>query len=261
MTTSIHPTAIVSQSAKLGSDVQIGPFAIINDDAEIGDRSVIHAHAIVGPRVIMGAANQVHSFSIIGALPQDLSFDPATPTGVLVGDNNDFRESVTVSSATRAGEYTRIGSNCFFMNNSHAAHDCVLGDRNILANGAALGGHVQLGDKVFFGAGAMAHQFCRVGSYAMVAALIGVRKDVLPYSMVGGSPVLHYRLNTIGLRRAGITGTNYATLNKAFRLLRNKQELAELPSTDELEYLRTWLSTQSKRGIYGFARPENKGEE
>ena len=261
MATTIHPTAIVSQSARLGSDVEIGPYAIINDHAEIGDRSVIHAHATVGPRVIMGSANHVRSYSIVGALPQDLSFDPATPSGVVMGDHNDFREGVTISSATKADHSTLIGSNCLFMNNSHVAHDCVVGDNNIFANGAAAGGHVQLGDKVFFGAGAMAHQFCRIGSYAMVAAMIGVRKDVLPYSMVGGTPVCHYRLNTIGLRRAGITGASYGTLNKAFRLLRNNEALVELPESDELEYLQTWLSAVSKRGIYGFARPGNRGDD
>jgi len=252
MPPSIHPTAYIAPGAKLGLGVGVGPFAVIEDHVEIGDGCQIGAHAIIQPWVRMGQNNVVHPTAVLGGLPQDLGFKPDTETWVDIGDNNVFREGVTVSRATQPGGATRIGSGCYLMNNAHIGHDCRLGDHNILASNVALGGHVHVGERVFFGGGAVVHQFCRVGSYAILQGLAGINKDVLPFMMVGGRPGKHYRLNLIGLRRAGIDGENLKAVSAAIRRLRNKLKLDDLPGTAELDYLRQWLEEGGKRGILPF---------
>ncbi|MDD5036188.1 MAG: acyl-ACP--UDP-N-acetylglucosamine O-acyltransferase, partial [Methylococcaceae bacterium] len=178
MKTNIHPTAYVASGAKLGADVSVGPFAVIEDQVEIGEDCRIGAHAIIQPKVRMGSGNVIHPTAVIGGLPQDLAFDPNTETWVEIGDDNIFREGVSISRATQPGGATRIGSRCYLMNNSHVGHDCSVGDHTIFAGGATLGGHVQVGERVFLGGGVMIHQFCRIGSYAMLQGLAGINKDV-----------------------------------------------------------------------------------
>jgi UDP-N-acetylglucosamine acyltransferase len=138
------------------------------------------------------------------------------------------------------------------MNNSHVAHDCSIGDNTIFANNVAIGGHVEVGRKVFMGGAVVVHQFCRVGSYAIVQGTTGLNMDVLPFMLIGGRPARHYRLNTVGLRRAGITGDRYKVLEAAFRRLKNKKSLEDLEETEELKLLKAWLSVKSKRGLHGF---------
>jgi UDP-N-acetylglucosamine acyltransferase len=148
------------------------------------------------------------------------------------------------------------------MNNSHVGHDCQLGDHNIFASNVALGGHVQVGDRVFFGGGAVVHQFCRVGSLAILQGLAGINKDALPYTMIGGRPGKHYRLNLVGLRRAGIDGDRLKAVSTAFRRLRQRESLDDLPDTPELSYLRDWLAAESRRhGYLGFIEARSKADE
>ncbi|MCI0653539.1 MAG: acyl-ACP--UDP-N-acetylglucosamine O-acyltransferase [Methylococcaceae bacterium] len=248
----IHPTAIVSASACLGSDVKIGPYAIIEDDVEIGDACYIDAHTVIRPFVVMGKGNRVLPHAVIGGLPQDTGFDPIQRTEIRIGDNNVFREGVTVNRATTPGAATRIGSDCYFMNNSHVAHDCVIGDRVVFASDVAIGGFVEIGDRAFLGGGAKVHQFCRIGAVVMISGTVGVLQDVIPYTMAGDSPACHYRLNSVGLKRAGIGGERYQLLSQAFRRLKNRENLDGLAESPELTYLRTWLSGPSKRGISSF---------
>lgn len=248
MKTMIHPTAVIAPDVELGSGVSVGAFAVLEGPSRIGDGCVIDAQVVIRPHVSLGQRNRVHSTAVLGGLPQELAFDPSLPTRLTIGDDNVFREGVTISRATQAGGATRIGSGNYFMNNSHAGHDCVLGDANIFASGATLGGHVQVGDRAFFGGGVMVHQFCRIGSLVILQGLAGINKDVLPFTMVGGRPGRHYRLNLVGLRRAGIDGERLKAVSAAFRRLRAKQDLDGLPDTDELAYLRGWLDLPSKRG-------------
>ncbi|MBS1214721.1 MAG: lpxA, partial [Proteobacteria bacterium] len=247
MQAEIHPTAVVAATAKLGAGVRVGPFAVIADFVEIGDGCSIGAHAVVEPRVRMGENNTVHPHAVLGGLPQDLSFSPDTETWLDIGDGNVFREGVTISRATKPGTSTRIGSHCYLMNNSHVGHDCTVGDYTIFAGGATLGGHVHVGDRVFLGGGVMTHQFCRIGSFAMLQGLAGINKDVLPFMMVGGRPGKHYRLNLVGMRRAGIDGERLKAVSAAMRRMRKHESLDDLPETPELTYLRAWLAAESKR--------------
>lgn len=249
----IHPSAVVAAGARLEPDVSVGAGAIIEDGAEIGAACTIGPHAVIASGVRLGVRNRVYAHAVLGAPPQDLGFDPNVVGAVQIGDDNVFREGVTVSRPTQPGGVTRIGSRCYLMANSHVAHDCAVGDRVIFANGAALGGHVQVEDGVFLGGGAMVHQFCRIGRLAMVGGLTGAAMDVLPFSMVGGNRARHYRLNLVGLRRAGVDGARLRALSEAFRRLRRRQPLEALPATPEIEHLRLWLAAQSRRGIHGFA--------
>ena len=262
MNTTIHPTAYIASEARLGEGVQVGPFAVIEGPCEIGAGSRIDAHAVIHPFVRMGRDNRVHPHSVLGGLPQDLGFDPGRETWLEIGDGNTFREGATLSRATRDGGATRLGSGNYLMNNSHVGHDCVLGDRNIFASGATLGGHVQVGDRVFFGGGVMVHQFCRIGSHAILQGMAGINKDVIPFTLVGGRPGKHYRLNLIGIRRAGIDGERLKAVSAAYRLLRKRQSLDGLPDTPELAYLRAWLAEPSKRGgNLGFIDIRGRGED
>jgi UDP-N-acetylglucosamine acyltransferase len=194
----------------------------------------------------------LHPHAVLGGLPQDVGFKPETVTWLVIGDNNVFREGFTAHRATRENGETRIGSGCYFMNNSHVAHDCRIGDKTIFANNVAIGGHVEVGSHVFMGGGVVAHQFCRVGSYAIVQGTTGLNMDVIPFMLIGGRPARHYKLNTVGLRRAGITGERYNVLSAAFRLLKNKKSLDSLEETEELKLLKEWLAVKSKRGLHGF---------
>ena len=258
----IHPTAFVAPDVELGPGVSVGPFAVIEGPTRIGEHSVIEAHAVIRPYVRMGARNHVHPHAVLGGLPQDLGFDPATESYLDLGDDNVFREGVTLSRATKAGLSTQVGSKNYFMNNTHVGHDCILGDGNILASGATLGGHVLVGDRVFFGGGVMVHQFCRIGSLAILQGLAGINKDSLPFTMVGGRPGKHYRLNLVGMRRAGIDGDRLKMVSQAFRRLKAQQDLEGLPDTPELTYLREWLNAESRRGgVLGFIEARSRNDE
>lgn len=263
MINSIHPTAYIAPSAQLGENVQVGPFAVIEHDVVIGDHCQIGAHAVIQPFVKMGGGNVVHPHVVLGDLPQDVSFKASTVSWLLIGDNNVFREGFTAHRASVAEGATLIGSGCFFMNNSHVAHDCRVGDKTIFANNVAIGGFVEIGQNVFMGGNVVAHQFCRIGSFAIVQGTTGLNMDVMPFTLVGGRPARHYRLNTVGLRRAGITGEAYQVLSRAFRLLRAKESLEGLTETSELLQLKQWLAVKSKRGVHGFKllSPKNTDDE
>ena len=250
----IHSTAVVATGSKLAQGVVVGPFAVIEEAVEIGAGTLIGPHAVIHRFARIGRNNRIHAHAVIADEPQDLSFC-GEETWVEIGDDNVLREGVTIHRSTDAALPTRIGSGCYLMAYAHAGHECQLGDGVILTNNVMLAGHVEVGDRAIVAGGAAIHQFCRVGSLTMVSGLAGVVKDVLPYSIVMGLPARHYRLNTVGLRRAGIIGERYRTLEQAFRALRSQQSLDGLADTPETEHLRSWLRAPSKRGLTGFAAP------
>ena len=252
MTQKIHPTAYISPSAILGENVSIAPFAVVDDNVQIGDNCQLGAHSVVQPYVKMGKGNVLHPHAVLGGLPQDLSFKAETVSWLEIGDGNVFREGFTAHRASVEKGATLIGSDCYFMNNSHVAHDCKVGNQTIFANNVAIGGFVDVGNNVFMGGAVVVHQFCRVGSFAIVQGTTGINKDVIPFMLIAGYPAKHYRLNSVGLRRAGIKGDRYKVLSSAFRLLKNKESLDGLEQTDELQYLHQWLSVKSGRGLHNF---------
>jgi len=252
MAQNIHPTAFIAPDVTLGDNITVGPFAVIETGAELGANCQVGAHAVIHSHVKMGAGNILHPHAVLGGLPQDTSFKAETVSWLIIGDNNVFREGFTAHRSSKENGKTHIGSGCFFMNNSHVAHDCTIGNNTIFANNVAIGGHVEVGNNVFMGGAVVVHQFCRVGSYAIVQGTTGLNMDVIPFMLIGGRPARHYKLNTVGLRRAGITGDRYKVLSTAFRLLKNKNSLDELEETEELNQLKEWLAVKSKRGIHGF---------
>ena len=250
---SIHPTAVVSDKAEIDAAVCIGPFAVVEDNVHIAAGSSIGPHAVIREFCRIGKNNTIDAHAVIGGHPQHAKFD-ASETWVQIGDNNVIREGVTIHRGFEPGGVTRIGSDCFLMCYAHVAHDCVVGDKVTLSNNIVMGGHVVIGDSVVMGGCAGAHQFLRIGAYAMVAGYVPLRKDVLPYTMIGGDPVRHYRLNTIGLRRGGFDKQRYRAVEVAFRALRDgNNKLSGVPETDDVNHLREWLAGKSKYGVYGFA--------
>ncbi len=248
----IHATAVVSQDAVVDPSVRIGPGAVIEGDVHIGAGTSIGPYAIIRQFTRIGNNNLIDAHTVIGGMPQHTAFD-GSETWVIIGDNNVMREYVTINRAYESGAETRIGSNCFFMTCAHIGHDSVVGDNVMLTNNVILGGHVELGRNVVMGGMSGAHQFTRVGPFCMVAGYTPLRKDALPYTVIGGEPVRHYRLNSIGLKRGGIDGDRYRALQAAYRALRKgDKSLEDIPDTEEVVYLRNWLSVKTKYGHYGF---------
>ena len=198
----IHPTAVVSKEAEFAPGVEIGPYSVIEGQVIIGPDCKIGSHVIIRGPVIMGKNNRIYSFAVIGEDPQHLQ--KPRKGGVVIGENNVFRESVTVHASTEE-ENTVIGNGNYFMVGCHIAHDCKIGNCNIMANWAGLAGHVEVGDYNFISGHSGIHQFARVGSYCMVGGGAMVPKDVAPFTIVTGDRARFRGLNVEGLRRAGFS--------------------------------------------------------
>lgn len=252
MKTLIHKTAIVSSGAELHESVSVGPGAIIEADVRIGKGSTIGPYAIIRKFTRLGEGNTVDAHAVIGGEPQHVAFD-GSETALNIGDNNVFREYVTINRAFMPGAETRIGSNCFVMAYAHIGHDCVVGDNVTITNNVSLAGHVEIGRNAVMAGYAGAHQFTRVGRYCMVASYTKLTKDALPFMMIGGTPPQHFRLNKVGLNRNGIDGDRYSALEAAFRALRSGDRLLEgVPDTEDVRHLREWMAAESKFGSFGF---------
>lgn len=249
----IHPTALVADGAEIAEGVSVGPFAVIEDRVSVGAGTVIGAHAVIHSHARIGARNRIHAHAVIADTPQDYAFS-GEETWVEIGDDNIIREGVTIHRSTEADTPTRVGSKCFLMAYAHVAHGCDVADGVILTNNVMLAGYVAVGPGAIIGGGTAVHQFCRVGAATMVAGVAGVLKDILPFTMAQGAPALHYRLNSVGLKRAGVNGPRYRALEKAFRALRDGAKPDLTQATPELELLRKWLAAESKRGLAGFVR-------
>jgi len=194
----------------------IHPTATIEDGATLGAGCIVHAHAHITRHCELGEAVVVHPFAVIGGDPQDLGFDPATPSRVTIGARTVLREYVTVNRATKANGATTVGSDCFLMAACHVAHDGTLGDRVILANAVLLAGHVSVGPRAFLGGGAAIHQYCRIGEGAMVSGLSRITRDIAPFVIAAERDEV-IGLNVVGLRRRGLKPTALAELKSAYR--------------------------------------------
>lgn len=214
----IHATAIINPTAKLANNVEVGPYAIIEADVEIGDGSKIGAHAVIKRFTKLGQGNRVFEKAVLGGEPQHVKFKGEC-TELIIGDENMIREFCTFHRASGAGQSTRIGSRNFFMVGVHIAHNCEVGDDNIFANGAALAGHITVEDHVFLSNNVGAHQFVRMGKYAMVGGKSKIVQDVLPFFITDGNPPRVRGLNSVGLRRAGFSPETRRALKQAYRLL------------------------------------------
>ncbi len=215
----IHPTALIDASAKISDDVKIGAYSIIEADVSIASGTEIKHHVTIAKHTDIGKNNRIFQYSSIGEEPQDKKYK-GEATRTTVGDNNTIREYVTINRGTvdDLGE-TRIGNNNWIMAYVHIAHDCVLADNIIIANGTTLAGHVHLGDYVILGGFTKLHQFCRIGAHAFTAMDTGFQKDLPPYVMAQGNPAKPRIINAEGLKRRGFSQEDITALKKAFRLL------------------------------------------
>ena len=254
----IHPTAIVDPGADLGTEVTVGPYAVIERQTSIGDRCEIGSHAVIKRYTRLGARNRIFEHAVLGGEPQDVKFKDEI-SYLEIGEDNLIREFSTLHRASGEGETTRVGSRNFFMIGVHIAHNCLVGDDNIFANGVALAGHISVEDHVFLSNNVGAHQFVRMGRYAMVGGKSKIVQDVLPFFLTDGNPPRVRGLNTVGLRRAGFSEEERRALKHAYRsLFRLRLPLEEaLREMDDLNdanvsHLAGFIR-QSKRG---FTRTE-----
>lgn len=215
----IHETAIIDASAKLGSNVQVGPWTYIGPDVEIGDNTVISSHVVVKGPTCIGTNNRIFQFASIGEDCQDKKY-AGEPTELVIGDNNIFRECVTVHrGTTQDNSLTSVGSDNLFMAYVHVAHDCIVGNNNILANAVTLAGHVVVGDWVILGGFTGVHQFCHIGSHAFTAVNSVIVQDVPPYIMAQGHNATPRTINSEGLKRRGFSKDQIMNLRRAYKTL------------------------------------------
>ena len=214
----IHPTAVVEQGAVVDPSCEIGALAYLGPHVVLGPGCVVGPHGVVTGHTRLGARNRVFSHAVVGGVPQDLKYR-GEPTRTVVGDDNTFREFVTINAGTvqDRGE-TTIGNGCLFMANSHVGHDCVIGDRAIIANSVGLSGHVVLEEDIHFGGLAGAHQFVRIGRLAFVGGMSGVVMDVAPYTTVLGTRAEVGGLNTVGMLRSGMSEEQVGRVKQVFKI-------------------------------------------
>lgn len=215
----IHPTALVEDGARLGAEVEIGPFCIVSGNAVLGDGVRLISHAGVLGHTEVGARSVLHQGVVLGGEAQ-IRGDDAPAAKLIVGEDCVIREHVTMSlGSRRGGGLTSVGRNGYFMAYSHVGHDCHVGDGVTFANGAQLGGHVEIGDGVIMGGLSAVQQFGRVGKGAMIGGVTGVNTDVIPYGIAAGDHAELGGLNLIGLKRRGLPRANINALRAAFKLI------------------------------------------
>jgi UDP-N-acetylglucosamine acyltransferase len=251
----IHASAVVHPQARLDPSVEVGPYAVIDENVELG------AHCIVGPHVYLtgwttiGRYNQFHAGCVVGDAPQDLKYK-GEPTRMRIGDYNTFREHVTAHRSNSAAEETLIGSHNFLMAHCHIAHNCRLGDHIIIANGALLAGHVTVQDRAFISGNCFVHQFCRVGTLSFMQGGAGISKDLPPFTVarLGGNTL--GGLNTVGLRRAGVTPQQRMELKRLYHaLFCSKGNFAQALAAARVQFTSPQAQTlldfvaQAKRGV------------
>lgn len=215
----IDPRAVVDPSAKIASNVRIGPFSVIGPNVEIGEGTEIGPHVVINGPTRIGRENHIFQFSSIGEIPQDKKFH-GEESRLEIGDRNTIREFVTINRGTvDGGGVTRIGSDNWLMAYIHIAHDCDVGNHTIFANGASIAGHVSIGDYAILGGFTLVHQFCAVGEHAFCGMGSAISKDVPPYVMVNGNPAHPHGLNTEGLKRHGFTKEALRILREAYKTI------------------------------------------
>lgn len=221
----IHPSAIISQDAQLGKDVEIGAYSIIGADVKIGDKTVIGPHAVIDDFTHIGDSCRIFHFASIGAPPQDLKFG-GEKTRVVIGNFNTIREFVTIHRSTAADiGVTILGNHNLIMAYCHVAHNCKLGDHIVMSNGATLGGHTHIEDYAIIGGMTGIHQFSHIGAHCIVGGASGVNKDIPPYTTAAGNHARLFGLNLIGLKRRGFSEETIKALKKAYRIIFRSQLL------------------------------------
>jgi UDP-N-acetylglucosamine acyltransferase len=223
----IHPTAIVDSAARVGADVDIGPYCVVGPDIVLEDGVRLMAHVVLDGCTTLGAGCTVFPFASLGTRTQDLKYRGAC-SAVRIGAGTTVREYVTVNAGTTEDERTCVGARCLLMAYSHVAHGCSVGDEVVMANGATLAGHITVEDRAILGGLTAVHQFVRIGSLCMVGGCSRVTRDCPPFTMIAGNPAAAHGLNRVGLERRGFSAEARAALKAAYRIVyRENLGLAE----------------------------------
>jgi len=251
----IHPTAIIHPQARIGADCEIGPYCVIGEHVVLGPGCRLISHVVIDGHTRLGQGNEIFPFASIGLRTQDLKWKGGV-TRTEIGDHNTIRECVTIHSATGEGEATVIGSHNNILASSHIGHNVVMGDR-VIVSMAALAGHVLVEDYALVGGLCAVHQFCRIGTMAMIAGCAKVVQDVPPYVIVDGNPAEARTINKVGMERNGVSEEAQAALRQAYKILfrdglTTSNALAriesELPPLPEVKHLVQFVRC-SERGI------------
>ena len=259
----IHPLATVHPNAKLGENVEVGPYAYIEEHVEIGDGSKILPHATIFNYVKMGKNCTVFPGAVVGAVPQDLKFE-GEETYVEIGDNVNIRECATINRGTKASGrgVTKIGNNCLLMSYVHVAHDCTVGNNCILVSYVGIAGETDVDDWATIGGSTVAHQFSRIGKHAMVGGGSKINKDVPPYVLCGREPLSYAGVNIVGLRRRGFSSDQIRSIKDMYDIIYNyglnttdacARIEAEYPQTEERATILAFIRVSKRRIIKGHA--------
>jgi UDP-N-acetylglucosamine acyltransferase len=261
MSSTIHPTSIISEKAKIGENVSIGPFCHIEDDVIIGDNVEVHSHVSLLNGTRLGNDVKIHQGTVIAGVPQDLKFGGEITTAE-IGDRSVVREFCTINRGTTYHNKTVVGKDCLIMAYVHLAHDVIVGDKVILANSVQVAGHVEIGYHVTIGGLVPVHQFVKIGDHSFIGGGLRVPKDVPPYCLAMGEPLVYGGLNKIGLQRRGFSAESIDQIKKAYRIfyspnLLKKEAIEKIKYTfdrsDEINVLIHFFE-KSDRGIIGVGR-------
>lgn len=254
----IDPRAVIHPTAKVASDVEIGPFSIVGPRSEIANGCQIDAHTVIGPDTFIGPQSHIHSWAAVGTDSQDKKFK-GEKVFARIGARTTIREFVTINRGTGEGLETVIGDDCLLMAYAHVAHNCRVGNGVIIANVGTLAGHVEIEDEAVVGGLVAIHQFCRVGTLSIIGGCSKVVQDVPPYTMVDGHPAVVHTINTVGLTRRGISTELQKDLKKAVKIIFRSglsiphaiaKVKEEIPSSSQIEHLIHFIS-HSQRGVCG----------
>ena len=242
----IHSTAIIADSAIIADDVEVGPYTVIGDNVEIGAGTRIDSHVVINGPSVIGKDNHIYQFASVGDDPQDKKY-AGEPTTLTMGDRNTIREFCTVSRGTTQdkGE-TIMGDDNWIMAYVHIAHDCIIGNKTIMANNATLAGHVHVGDWAIFGGFSGVHQFCHIGAHSFVGMYAGINRDVPAYTTVSGNPAVPRGINSEGLKRRGFDADQIRNIKNAYRLVYRKG----LKLSEAIEEITERAKTQSELELF-----------
>ena len=254
---SIHPTAVVHPGARIGGQVEIGPYSIIGENVEIGDRTSVGPHVVIHGQTRIGRDNRIFQFCSIGEIPQDKKYS-GEATRLEIGDRNTIREFCTFNCGTaQDAGVTRLGDDNWIMAYVHLAHDCQIGNQTIFANNTQLAGHVKVGDWAILGGFTVAHQFVRIGAHSFTAMGTILLQDLPPFVTASGNPAEPRSINAEGLKRRGYSAEAVAAVKRAFKTLykagltlddARSAISAEVDATPELSLLADFLGSPG-RGI------------
>ncbi len=230
----IHGTAIIDSRAELADDVTVGPYAVIGPDVIIGSGTAIGPHVVIKGHTAIGEKNRIYQFASVGEDPQDKKYAAET-TQLVIGNRNTIREFTTLHRGTQQDHgITQIGDDNLFMAYTHVAHDCIIGNHVIMANGASLAGHVRLNSHAILGGFTLVHQFTQIGQYSFAAMGSAITQDVPPFIMVGGRPTRPHGINSVGMERSGISAEDIRLIRKAYKII-YKMNLRLEDAIDQME--------------------------